>query len=263
MYIYSLYEWLLIFYIYCFLGWIIESTIVSFEERRFVNRGFLKGPILPIYGTGATIVLVFCLPVKSNILLVFIVGMISATILEYITGYLMEKILKIKYWDYSKTKFNIKGRICLRSSLFWGILSVVLTLFINKPINDFILNLSSIILNIVTIIISCVFVVDFVYSFCIVMYFNKTMAFIEKVKSEIKAIQAEIENTKASTSNKAEYILGKRSKDLHKNYQELISKVNNFQKQLRKTYPKASSKHFNYIKELIDKVDIKRNKNNL
>lgn len=256
MYVYNLYEWLLIFYIYCFLGWIFESTIVTIEEKRFVNRGFLKGPMIPIYGTGATVILLFCLPIKDNsILLIFFIGMISATILEYVTGYLMEKAFKIKYWDYSKVKFNIKGRVCLRSSIFWGILSVLLTLFINRPINNFILSLNSITLSIITIIISCIFVVDLVYSFCMVVHFNKTIAFIENVKHEIKVIQNEIENAKITTSSKAEYILGRRSKDLHKDYMKLVNKVNNFQKQLRKTYPKASSKHFSYIKELLDIIE--------
>lgn len=97
MYSYSLIQWILFFYIYCFLGWIIESTIVSVTRKKLVNRGFLIAPMLPLYGTGAILILFVSLPVKDNIFLVYFFGMIAATILEYFTGWLMETLLKMKY----------------------------------------------------------------------------------------------------------------------------------------------------------------------
>ena len=113
MYTYNLFQWILLFYIYCFLGWCVESTIVSTREKRFINRGFLKGPFLPIYGTGTILILFVSLPLIDHPILVYIAGLISTTILEYFTGWLMETLFKIKYWDYTDDKFNYKGRICL------------------------------------------------------------------------------------------------------------------------------------------------------
>ena len=109
-----------ILFIYSFLGWCIESTIVSVSKRKLTNRGILKGPMLPLYGFGALTIIISTLMVADNAVLVYICGMIAATALEYVTGAAMEAIFNMKYWDYSDKKFNIHGYICLKSSLFWG-----------------------------------------------------------------------------------------------------------------------------------------------
>lgn len=262
MYTYNFFEWIFIFYVYCFIGWIIESSIVSFRQKRFVNRGFLRIPMLPIYGTGAILVLLICLPIKNKTLLVFVVGMIAATILEYITGWLMEKIFKIKYWDYSEDKFNLHGRICLESSLFWGVLSVVLTIYVHKPINGMLEHLDSITLNFITIIISCIFMTDVVYSICNVIHFNKTLIFINRIKGELETLHEEFTKAKNNSSNKAAYILNKRLNDLYKEYEGNLSKVKYFHKQLRESYPGAISKRFNNeLKELKERLESKYTSN--
>ena len=89
---YTVSQWILFFYIYCFCGWVWESAYVSVCERKPVNRGFLKGPFLPIYGSGAICILIVTIPVRGNIPAMCIVGMVSATVLEYITGYVMERL---------------------------------------------------------------------------------------------------------------------------------------------------------------------------
>ena len=125
VYDYSFLQWMLIFYIYCFLGWCFESTVVSVQQRRFVNRGFLRGPMLPIYGFGATLLLHVSLPLYNHPAALFAVSMLVATISQYIVGVVMEKLFKVKYWDYSSHRFQFQGRICLQSSLCWGILAVL------------------------------------------------------------------------------------------------------------------------------------------
>ncbi len=126
MYSYSFTEWTAFFFVYCFIGWCWEVFYVGITKRKLVNRGFLHMPLLPIYGFGAVIMLHSSLPFQNSIILTFISGMISATLLELITGLLMEKLLKVRYWDYSRQKLNFKGIICLSSSLFWGLLTVLL-----------------------------------------------------------------------------------------------------------------------------------------
>ncbi|MSS77856.1 hypothetical protein HV819_11145 [Anaerococcus sp. AGMB00486] len=114
-----------LFFFFSFLGFVWETAWVSLNEKKFANRGFLKGPILPIYGFGA-ISVIFSTRNLYNKLSIFIVGSIIATILELITGWAIEKLFKIRYWDYDERFLNYKGYICLRSSLFWGFISIFL-----------------------------------------------------------------------------------------------------------------------------------------
>ena len=125
MYTYPWYHWITFFYIYCFLGWIVESTYVSLQKRRLVNRGFLRLPMIPLYGTGAVMMLWVSLPVKDNLILVYIAGFFAASALEYVTGWIMERLFKMRYWDYSSQKFNINGYVCLGTSIAWGFLTIL------------------------------------------------------------------------------------------------------------------------------------------
>lgn len=90
MHVYTWYQWLTFFYLYCFFGWIFESSYVSILKRRFVNRGFLRIPMLPLYGSGAVMMLVVSEPFQDSLLLTWVSGVIGATILEYVTGWAME-----------------------------------------------------------------------------------------------------------------------------------------------------------------------------
>ena len=90
----------------------------------------MRGPFLPLYGSGAIMMLVVSMPFQDNLVLVYIAGCIGATVLEYVTGVTMEALFKVRYWDYSKNKFNFQGHICLGSSLAWGGLTILLTALI-------------------------------------------------------------------------------------------------------------------------------------
>lgn len=122
------------FFIYAFLGWIYESCYVSLNNKNWVNRGFLNGPIIPIYGAGATLIYISFWQYREQYLLIFFGGMILATLLEYVTSLLMELIFHAKWWDYGHIKFNIHGRVCLSVSLFWGGLSLLMIEFIQPRI---------------------------------------------------------------------------------------------------------------------------------
>lgn len=135
------YDFYYIFYtfiLYSIAGWVYETTYCSISRKCFVNRGFLNGPIIPIYGFGAVLICIILSPVSHHYLLLFVGGMFLATLLEYVTSFLMEKIFHAKWWDYSERKFNIQGRICLSASLFWGVLAVVMTYFLKPISNDLI-----------------------------------------------------------------------------------------------------------------------------
>ncbi|MCI8465193.1 MAG: putative ABC transporter permease [Lachnospiraceae bacterium] len=161
---YSIQQWLLFFYIYCFLGWCFESSYVSIRKRRFVNRGFLHSPMLPIYGSGAVVMLLVTLKLREHLVLMFLAGMVGATLLELVVGLAMEAIFKVKYWDYSNQKFSYKGVICLSSSLCWGLFTVLLNQYIHRPVEEFVLGLSWITVLVAVVVISVIFVCDTVVS---------------------------------------------------------------------------------------------------
>lgn len=139
--LYSQAQWLLFFFLYCFLGWVWESLYVSALKRHWVNRGFLYGPLIPIYGFGAITVLWITLPVRSSIPLIFLFGMLGATVLEYFTGAAMERLFHVRYWDYSNNRFNLNGHICLFCSLGWGVFSVLMVKILHLPFENVILKI--------------------------------------------------------------------------------------------------------------------------
>ncbi|WP_312070490.1 putative ABC transporter permease [Anaerotignum propionicum] len=126
------------FMIYSFLGWALESAYVSASNKTWTNRGFISGPLCPIYGTGATLVIVALTPFKNNLLLMFLGGVFIATVVEYVIALLLEKIFHATWWDYSQMRFQLQGRICLRRSLEWGALTVVMMHLIQPPIQRFV-----------------------------------------------------------------------------------------------------------------------------
>lgn len=146
------YDIVIYFILYAFIGWVVEVAYAAYKEKRFVNKGFLTGPICPIYGFGALLILGLDRFIKSGSM-PFYMSIASAivftTALEYITGYVMEKLLNIKAWDYSSEVMNLHGRICLKFSLFWGMLAYlqltvlhpVLSIYVNaagQPIKQII-----------------------------------------------------------------------------------------------------------------------------
>lgn len=141
MFEYSYQQWIFFFFIYCFLGWIWETCYVSVKKRKFVNRGFLHGPMLPIYGSGAMAVLIITLPVQENPAAVYIVGMVGATCLEYITGAVMERIFHVRYWDYSTVPLNLHGYVCLTASLAWGVFSLAMVEYVQPFVEIYVLRI--------------------------------------------------------------------------------------------------------------------------
>lgn len=127
---YGITDMVLYFFLYSFLGWAQETVQCSIREKRFVNRGFLNGPLCPIYGCGALLIFTCLLPIKRGIAspwlsvpLVFLCGAVIASALEYVTSWAMEKLFHARWWDYSDHRFNVGGRICLSISAAWGALA--------------------------------------------------------------------------------------------------------------------------------------------
>ena len=124
----------LLLIIYSFLGWIVECTYCVLGTGVWINRGFLYGPFIPIYGFGAVLVLGAINYLPNNIFIIFLGSIIITSILEYLTSYLMELFFHTRWWDYSELPFNLNGRICLLNSLLFGVAFVVVYYLINPQI---------------------------------------------------------------------------------------------------------------------------------
>ena len=154
-----------LFIIYSFIGYLIEVTSCSFTEKKLnFSRGYFVGPYLPIFGVGSMIFANFFQKYKGDFFALFIIGLFSACILEYITSYLLEKIFKLRWWDYSSRKFNLNGRISLETGIGFGILGVLIVRYIHPFLLRFLLELSDTTIFISGTILFIIFFVDFVFS---------------------------------------------------------------------------------------------------
>ncbi len=152
------------------------EVIISLQRsKRFINRGFLIGPYCPIYGWGCTIVVLLLSKYQHDYLALFIMSMVICGLLEYITSFLMEKLFKVRWWDYSKKRFNINGRICLETLIPFGLIASVIVLYINPFIEKMLLLINSNVLNIIAIIVFMNFVLDSILSFNIMNDIKKTI----------------------------------------------------------------------------------------
>lgn len=193
MYSYTIYQWLFFFYLYCFLGWCVESTYVSIKDRKLTNRGFIRGPFLPLYGSGGMMMLIVSMPFRDNMFLVYIAGCLGATVLEYVTGVTMEALFKVRYWDYSKNKFNFQGHICLGTSLSWGFLTILMTEIVHVPVERMVLAIPVQILNPVTVVLTVLICADFALSFKAAIDLKDLLAKMESTKGELIKIQKRLD----------------------------------------------------------------------
>lgn len=121
--------WFLIFMVYSFGGWLIEVIVSLIDRKKFVNRGFLIGPICPIYGTGA-VILSLILNRTESIIAIFCVALVGGAVLEYCASFIMEKLFRVRWWDYAEKSVNINGRICMSSVLSFGLAGIFIVEFI-------------------------------------------------------------------------------------------------------------------------------------
>lgn len=160
----SFFKLFIAFWFFSILGWILEELVFIIEDRKLVNRGFLIGPYCPIYGFGA-LIMILLTPYKDHLFVCFILALTLCSTLEYFASFLMEKIFKIRWWDYSNDAFNINGRICLRNAIAFGALGVIFTSFLNPWYLSIIDNFSDNTLLIIFIILAIITLIDLLVSF--------------------------------------------------------------------------------------------------
>lgn len=152
--------YILLFFIYSFLGWLIEVVGKLIQKGKFINRGFLIGPYCPIYGFAALTMIFLWKGYLNDPFTLFILITLTAAILEYITSFILEKIFKTRWWDYSNYKFNINGRICLETMIPFGFAGLILMYVLNPFFESLLNSLPQIFLNISAFILLTSFIID-------------------------------------------------------------------------------------------------------
>ena len=174
----------ILFIIYSLVGWILEVLAKLKEKKKLVNRGFLIGPVCPIYGCGAVLMTILLGNFEKQPVLLFLTAIVLCSILEYFTSYLLERIFKARWWDYSNKKFNINGRICISTMIPFGILALLMTYVLNPYIYNLLNKLDGKYVNIGTIIVLILFLSDVVISITIFFKFKKTVILTGKDNTE-------------------------------------------------------------------------------
>ncbi len=178
MYYYKLF---LLFIIYSFCGWLMEVLFKLIQNRKLVNRGFLIGPMCPIYGfCGLSISLLFD-HFEHNYLSVFFISIFICALFEFFVSWLLETLFHARWWDYSHKKYNINGRICLRNLLFFGILGILGVYFFNPFIHEILDKLNEDYLKYISIILFIIFIIDTILSVKLV---NSLKTFFYTLKND-------------------------------------------------------------------------------
>ena len=180
---YHLMNWLII---YSFFGWVWETCYVSVKSGKFVNRGFINGPLCTIYGFGAVSVYVILRPFSDNLLYLYLGGVVVATALEYVTAVLMESIFHTSWWDYSDNIFNFQGRICLGASLGWGAFTVILFKVLHPLVESIVILYPVYVGEIGICVIGVGYVVDFAFSAAAAFRIHEKLPVIEAAMEQAK-----------------------------------------------------------------------------
>lgn len=247
MYSYTIIQWLFFFYFYCFCGWCVESAYVSITTGKPTNRGFMRGPFLPLYGSGGLMMLVVSMPFQDNIALVYVAGCIGATLLEYVTGVVMEALFKVRYWDYTGKKFNFQGHICLGSSLSWGVLTILMTEIIHVSVERLMFAIPSRVLTVVTILLTMAIVADFALSFKAAIDIRELLAKMDNTKEELVHIQKRLDSIITAAGES----LGNRKDAIIESVDELKSGIED---KLEKIKTLATTKPSAYLESVKEEV---------
>ena len=262
----------LLFIIYSVLGWALEVTCKSIEYKRFINRGFLIGPYCPIYGFGALFITFLLKKYEEDPIALFVMAMVVCGALEYFTSYIMEKLFKARWWDYSKRKFNLNGRICLGTIIPFGLLGLFIMNISNPFFLDVINKLPEMWLNIISGTVLVLFIVDNIVSTVVIRYVKKAEIFVgieldntEEITTKVKEILRSksplhrrlvnayptLEAIKIKIKEKNNQI----KKDLQEQKEKIVKKANDTAKKIEEKANNASKTIEDKTKKVVNKIE--------
>ena len=261
----TLCTWFLYLVFYSFVGWLCETVYCSIGQRKLADRGFLNGPVCPIYGFGALGVVLLLRPVQQSPVAVFVLGMVLTSALEYLTSYAMEKLFSAKWWDYSARRFNLNGRVCLRNSLPFGVMAVAMLYLLHPAVERLFDRIPPWAKLTVTLVLLAVFAADLIVSVRAALGINRQLQALNALAEEIKArldaagwyngegIKARLDRLLEEAHSAKADDARLRVRELLQKYREESQRHRLFQRRLTKAFPNMRStryeSHLQQIKE--------------
>lgn len=272
--IFTLQEIALLFFVYAFLGWCVEVAFVAITLGKVVNRGFLNGPICPIYGCGMLGVLMALLPIKQNVFLLFLGGMVICSAIELFGGWILDKIFHMRWWDYSDRPFNIGGYVCLPFSIMWGFAVVFAVRFVHAPIMVVVEKIPYTAKIIIITIFTVIFIIDMIVTLKNLIGIKKSLGQLDKIAEELQGLGNQLKDVVGNSAIVMAEAAGQgkemfdeataqtmekvqvRKEELEKYRQEYLDKINKKGKYIRNSLVALnksgkSIKILEYIKDLI------------
>lgn len=189
----TIFELLWYFFIYSFIGWCAEIAYAAIKHRKFMNRGFLNGPLCPVYGVGMVLILLFFGSLKGNFVFLVLGCSVMAAVVEFFTGALMEKVFRCKWWDYSGYKHNIGGYICPQFSLLWGIGAALIITFLHPFFAPLIGMIPSLLVKITAVVLLVAAAADFVSVTGAILQMERT-ARIDEIAAGMQEVSSRLGN---------------------------------------------------------------------
>lgn len=243
----ELYEIILCFFIYGFLGWCTEVAFAAGKERRFVNRGFLNGPICPIYGVGVVAVVVLLEPYENNLFILYVASIIVVTALEWVTGFILEKLFHSKWWDYSNMPLNLNGYVCLLFSLIWGVACVAIVKWIHPFIFKGVKILPVWFGTILLVLLGIGMLADLYVTVTNILQMNRHLARMEEIAAELRKISDEL------GANISENVLEamEKKEDIAEDMQEYSEELKERAEELREKYRDIKFKNARSVRRIL------------
>ncbi|MBR6242305.1 MAG: hypothetical protein IKQ90_02280 [Ruminococcus sp.] len=266
----SFYDAVWYFYIYAFFGWCLEVAYQAVEHGKFINRGFLNGPYCPIYGFGVILVAGTLYPLKENIIILYAGSVVLTTALEFVTGFILEKVFHQHWWDYSEERFNLKGYICLKFSLLWGVACLVAVRLIHPAVCRFVEHFP----HDPGVVLLAVFTVGFASDMTItvlaVIHIRNRLAVLDDISSQMRKISdytgEKIFDTVEGIMSRKEEIdeknaeLKKRYEELKEKYRIQLEKRSAIRKRIADAFPKLDFDREKSFHEQLEELRRKFNK---
>ena len=289
----GIYEILAYFFVYGVLGWCVEVAFAAVKEGRFVNRGFLNGPICPIYGVGVVSVIFSLQGFSESLVILYLASAVLVTFIEWLTGYVMDRIFHQKWWDYSGQPLNIGGYVCLPFSLIWGVFCVFIVKCFKPLVAHLIGYIPHIAEIVILVILSIAMIADLYVTASAILKLNKRLEAMEKIAAELREFSDRMgeniyENVKDGMEKeeqlkskvagmkevrkelRAEYSAGKEEwyksqqqklDELKGRYDSLVNELGSVGERLVKAFPNMESRiHKDALREVKKRVAMRRNK---
>lgn len=279
---YSLYDLLWMFLFYAVLGWCAEVAFHTAVHGNFANRGFLNGPLCPVYGVGAVAVIVCLTPIQNHLLMLFLGSVVLTSLLELITGFVLEKIFHNQWWDYSDAPFNIGGYVCLKFSLLWGLACVLLVRVLQPTVYHIIRMIPKPLGIVLLSVFGVLLFSDIIVTVVAIHKLNVRLRRMNEIALRLhqlsdgmgekisdgmcglKKKEEEWKENAETTLKKIESQREKEKKELREKYQELLQQKNILHRRLLNAFPGIKSDQFGEalekLKQKVKKITVKQDK---